>query len=140
MENQLSKQSHYDTGMRAIKSVLRASGRVKRENRDMDETTVIIKALRDMNLPKFLADDVVLFDNLFIDLFPDCEEAENDNDELQIAIEESLIRRNLQLNENIVVKVMQLYESKCTRHGNMVVGDTMSGKTTCWTILMDALN
>jgi len=140
MENQLSKQSHYDTGMRAIKSVLRASGRVKRENRDMDETTVIIKALRDMNLPKFLADDVILFDNLFIDLFPDCEEAENDNDELQIAIEESLIRRNLQLNENIVVKIMQLYESKCTRHGNMVVGDTMSGKTTCWTVLMDALN
>jgi dynein heavy chain len=62
--------------------VLNASGRVKRENKDMDETTVIIKALRDMNLPKFLADDVILFDNLFMDLFPDCEEAENDNDDL----------------------------------------------------------
>jgi dynein heavy chain len=118
--------------MRAIKSVLNASGRVKRENKDMDETTVIIKALRDMNLPKFLADDVILFDNLFIDLFPDCEEAENDNDDLQIAIEEALIKRNLQLNENIVVKTMQLYESKVTRHGNMLVGSTLSGKTTCW--------
>ena len=48
----------------------------------MDETTVIIKALRDMNLPKFLADDSILFDNLFMDLFPECEEAENDNDDL----------------------------------------------------------
>lgn len=132
MARQLSKQSHYDYGMRAIKSVLNASGRVKRENKDMDETTVIIKALRDMNLPKFLADDVILFDNLFIDLFPDCEEAENDNDDLQIAIEEALIKRNLQLNENIVVKTMQLYESKVTRHGNMLVGSTLSGKTTCW--------
>lgn len=98
----------------------------------MDETTVIIKALRDMNLPKFLADDVILFDNLFIDLFPDCEEAENDNDDLQIAIEEALIKRNLQLNENIVVKTMQLFESKSTRHGNMLVGSTLSGKTTVW--------
>ena len=35
---------------------------------------------------------------------------------------------------------MQLYESKVTRHGNMLVGATMSGKTKCWEILMDALN
>jgi hypothetical protein len=40
-----------------------------------------------MNLPKFLAEDVLLFDNLFIDLFPECEEPEVDTDELQIAIE-----------------------------------------------------
>ena len=60
--------------MRAVKSVLRASGRSKRECPDLDETTVIIKAVRDMNLPKFIAEDVILFDNLFMDLFPDCEE------------------------------------------------------------------
>lgn len=126
--------------MRAVKSVLNASGRIKREGGDIDEITVIIKAIRDMNLPKFIADDVVLFDNLFMDLFPDCEEPENDNDDLQIAIEESMLRKNLQLNENLVVKIMQLYESKVTRHGNMLVGLTMSGKTRCWEILQDALN
>jgi dynein heavy chain len=68
--------------MRAVKSVLNTSGRIKRDSGDMDEITVIIKAIRDMNLPKFIAEDVVLFDNLFIDLFPDCEEPENDNDDL----------------------------------------------------------
>ena len=41
---------------------------------DLDETSVMIKAIRDMNLPKFIAEDVVLFDNMFMDLFPDCEE------------------------------------------------------------------
>ena len=76
------KQTHYDFGMRAIKSVLNASGRIKRENPDMDEISVMIKSIRDMNLPKFIAEDVVLFDNLFIDLFPDCEEPPNDNDAL----------------------------------------------------------
>lgn len=35
---------------------------------------------------------------------------------------------------------MQLFESKVTRHGNMLVGLSMSGKTTCWEILMDAMN
>ena len=76
MKKQLSKQSHYDFGMRAVKSVLNASGRIKRERPDVDEVTVMIKAIRDMNLPKFIAEDVVLFDNLFIDLFPECEEPE----------------------------------------------------------------
>jgi dynein heavy chain len=140
MKKQLSKQSHYDFGMRAVKSVLNASGRVKRERPDVDEITVMIKAIRDMNLPKFIAEDVILFDNLFIDLFPECEEPENDNDDLQIAIEEALMRKNLQLNENLVVKMMQLYESKVTRHGNMLVGSTFAGKTKCWEILADALN
>jgi dynein heavy chain len=82
MKKQLSKQDHYDFGMRAVKSVLSASGRIKREMPDLDETSVLIKAIRDMNLPKFIAEDVILFDNLFIDLFPDCEEPENDNDDL----------------------------------------------------------
>ena len=95
MKKQLSKQDHYDFGMRAVKSVLSAAGRVKRERPDCDEFTVMIKAIRDMNLPKFLAEDVVLFDNLFIDLFPGCDEPENDNDDLLIAIEDSLKKKNL---------------------------------------------
>lgn len=59
-----------------------------------------------MNLARFLAEDVQLFDNLFIDLFPGIEEPDLDLDELQIQIEQALIRRNLELNENIVVKCM----------------------------------
>ena len=35
---------------------------------------------------------------------------------------------------------MQLKECKDTRHGNMLIGTTMSGKTTCWEILAEALN
>ena len=110
--------------MRALKSVLSAAGRVKRERPELDEFTVMIKAIRDMNLTKFIAEDIVLFDNLFIDLFPGCDEPENDCDDLLIAIEDSLKKKNLQLNENLVVKILQLYESKVTRHGNMVVGAT----------------
>lgn len=51
-----------------------------------------------------------------------------------------MIERGLQLDENIVVKCMQLKECKDTRHGNMLIGSTMSGKTTCWSLLSDALN
>jgi dynein heavy chain len=132
MRNQLSKADHYDFGMRAIKSVLKSSGRIKRECPQLDEQTVLIKSIRDMNLPKFIAEDVILFDNMFVDLFPECEEPEVDTDALQLAIEDCLIQRNMQLNENLIVKTMQLYESKRTRHGNMLVGMTQSGKTSAW--------
>ena len=49
-------------------------------------------------------------------------------------------QRNLQLNENIIVKVLQLGESKATRHGNMLVGLTQSGKSVVWKLLKDAYN
>jgi len=140
MRKQLSKQDHYDFGMRAVKSVLNAAGRIKRERPELDEFGVVIKACRDMNLPKFIAEDTILFDNLFIDLFPGQEEPENDIDDILIAIEDALERHNLLLHENLVVKILQLYDSKITRHGNMLVGQTMSGKTTCWEILEEALN
>jgi dynein heavy chain, axonemal len=100
----------------------------------------MIKAIRDMNLPKFIGEDVVLFDLLFMDLFPDCEEPQVNTDVLQLAIEDCLNAHKLQLNENLVVKIMQLYESKVTRHGNMLVGFTQSGKSKAWQILQDAMN
>ena len=58
---QLSQQDHYDFGMRAVKSVLVMAGSLKRQNPDKEEDVVLIRALRDSNLPKFLKDDAVLF-------------------------------------------------------------------------------
>ena len=54
-------QDHYDFGMRAVKSVLVMAGSLKRQNPDKSEDVVLIRALRDSNLPKFLKDDAVLF-------------------------------------------------------------------------------
>lgn len=140
MRRQLSKQDHYDFSMRAIKSVLSTAGRIKRQRQDQEEYQIMIKAIRDMNLPKFIAEDVILFDNLFMDLFPSIEEPYYENDDLLLAIEDALTSRNLQINANLAVKIVQLYESKITRHGNMLVGKTLSGKTTVTEILFDACN
>jgi len=37
---------------------------------DLDESYILIHSLRDANLPKFLAEDVPLFESLLADLFP----------------------------------------------------------------------
>ena len=58
---QLSKQFHYDFGLRALKSVLVMAGNLKRGSPEISEDTVLMRALRDMNLPKFVYEDVPLF-------------------------------------------------------------------------------
>ena len=60
-KEQLSKQYHYDFGLRALKSVLVMAGELKRGAPELPEDVVLMRALRDMNLPKFVFEDVPLF-------------------------------------------------------------------------------
>jgi dynein heavy chain len=46
------------------------AGSLKRESLDMAEEAVLMRALRDMNMPKFVYEDVPLFLGLIGDLFP----------------------------------------------------------------------
>lgn len=56
--------------MRAVKSVLVMAGSLMRANPELPEDVVLIRAMRDSNLPKFLAPDVELFLAIIADLFP----------------------------------------------------------------------
>lgn len=57
----LSNQDHYDWGLRAIKSVLVVAGKLKRGDPERAEDQVLMRALRDFNIPKIVTDDVPVF-------------------------------------------------------------------------------
>ncbi|XP_053711973.1 dynein axonemal heavy chain 6-like isoform X3 [Synchiropus splendidus] len=137
---QLSQQDHYDFGMRAVKSVLVMAGSLKRDNPHLSEDVVLIRALRDSNLPKFLTDDAVLFGGILSDLFPGVVIPEHDYGILHSTIQDSLVKKNLQPLDSMINKVIQLYETMIVRHGVMLVGPTGGGKTTCYKILADTLD
>ena len=59
--------------MRAVRSVINAAGLLKRADAEMDESRLMLRALRDVNVPKFLKDDIPLFENIIKDLFPGIE-------------------------------------------------------------------
>ena len=67
---QLSKQDHYDFGLRALVSVLKYGGRKKRGNPEMADEEVLLLAMKDMNIAKLTADDTPLFNGITSDLFP----------------------------------------------------------------------
>ena len=99
-----------------------------------------MKAIMDMNIPKFVGEDIPLFNSLFNDLFPNIEMQESSNEVFLNAIEAELKKAGLQPKAEQIKKIVQLYDSKNTRHGNMLVGSSMSGKSTCWKVLKSTLN
>ncbi|XP_069475795.1 dynein axonemal heavy chain 10 [Ambystoma mexicanum] len=126
---QLSKQHHYDFGLRALKSVLVMAGELKRGSPDLSEDVVLMRALRDMNLPKFVYEDVPLFLGLISDLFPglDCPRVRYPN--FNDAVEGALADNGYILLSVQVDKVVQMYETMMTRHTTMIVGPTGGGKS-----------
>ncbi|XP_073527968.1 dynein axonemal heavy chain 14 isoform X2 [Phyllobates terribilis] len=145
---QLSQQDHYDFGMRAIKTVLVVAGQKKQELESREkklrlspekETLIIISALKEANLPKFLAEDVILFENIMADLFPGVNYQKANTEQLEGAIAASVEELCLQQWESQTEKVIQLYHQIVARHGVMLVGPTGGGKTTVRRILEKTL-
>jgi dynein heavy chain len=62
------------------------------------------------------------------------------NEEFTIAIEKELKKMELVVKPEQVKKIVQLYDSKNTRHGNMLVGTSQSGKSTIWKVLHSTMN
>ena len=106
----------------------------------MPEDLVLMRALRDSNMPKFVFEDVPLFRGLINDLFPGLDCPRVAFEELKVAVEEFLETNSYRHSDEDrfqlqVDKVIQMYETMQTRHTCMIVGPTGGGKS----LVLDAL-
>uniref|UniRef100_A0A8B9RG35 Dynein, axonemal, heavy chain 2 n=1 Tax=Astyanax mexicanus TaxID=7994 RepID=A0A8B9RG35_ASTMX len=137
---QLSKQDHYDFGLRALTSLLRYAGKKRRVRPDIADEEILLMSMKDMNIAKLTSTDLPLFNGIIQDLFPAVETPTIDYGKLKETIEEELHQSGLQVTPFTVTKVIQLYETKNSRHSSMIVGKTGSSKSVTWQILQKALS
>ncbi|XP_076442165.1 cytoplasmic dynein 1 heavy chain 1-like isoform X5 [Babylonia areolata] len=165
-DEQLSPQSHYDFGLRALKSVLISAGNVKRDRiqavkqdlldrgEPVNETTIaenvpepeiLIQSVMETMVPKLVAEDIPLLHSLLSDVFPGVAYTPGEMMELRRELRKVCAEMHLTYGENDeqgtqwVEKVLQLYQITALHHGLMMVGPSGSGKSTAWHVLLKAL-
>lgn len=114
--------------MRALKAILTACGNLRRAL-DWSEDQIGLRALKDVNLPKFTSNDIPLYTGITNDLFPGVELPLPDYDLLTNSMHAMCEKHNLQPKPEFLKKCIQLYETIMVRHGLMVVGGAYSGKS-----------
>lgn len=145
----LSKQSHYDFGLRALKSVLVSSGGLKRArivsqgSQSPDEAVmepqIIVQSLRETMAPKLIRSDADIMKAIEGESFPDVDYIPAPLDKLQDAIRKSAADSKLIISDGWMTKILQLYQIQNLHHGVMMVGSSGSGKSAAWKTLLAAL-
>ncbi|KAI9173154.1 dynein heavy chain [Blastocladiella emersonii ATCC 22665] len=154
---QLSSQSHYDFGLRALKSVLVSAGNLKRMrivsgdaaaagavvdselSSPITEQEILIQSVCETVMPKLVIDDLPLLKSLLQDVFPGIEYKPVDLGKLEDAIRAVCKERYLECTDAWMAKILQLYQIQHIHHGLMMVGPSGTGKSANWKVLLEAL-
>ncbi|OHS95209.1 Dynein heavy chain family protein [Tritrichomonas foetus] len=131
----LSKQQHYDWGLRAVKSVLVVAGSLRSADPNMSEEAVLMRALRDFNIPKIITTDLPVFLGLINDLFPAIDVPRKRNLRWEEQIRQTVLHSKLQAEDQFIRKVVELEELLGVRHSVFIIGGAGNGKTEVWRAL-----
>lgn len=134
----LSKQLHYDWGLRAIKSVLVVAGSFKRGEPEIPEGDLLFRALRDFNYPKIAQVDLNIFDGLLGDLFPGLNPPRKRDMKFEEIIVDVSKKDGYENHPEFIKKVVQLGELLEIRHCVFVMGPPGAGKSSTWKTLAKA--
>ena len=146
---ELTKQAHYDFGLRALKSVLVSSGGLKRTKLTRApeasapevelEPRIIVQSIRETIAPKLIRGDVETMKQIELEAFPGIHYIPANLESLEAAIRAIAGEKNLVINDTWMTKILQLYQIQTIHHGVMMVGDSGSGKSAVWQVLLRAL-
>lgn len=140
MEQQLSKQAHYDFSLRTMIAILLHGGTIKNSVIASDEHALLKIAIGDIIRPKLVSDDEDIFEAIINSIFLDGKHDERgdqlDRDEiLRKDIKEEIVLKSLCGSPYLVNQIILIHNYMKNKHGIMLVGESLSGKTTSIKIL-----
>ncbi|XP_052891130.1 cytoplasmic dynein 2 heavy chain 1 [Anopheles moucheti] len=140
----LSRQRHYDWGLRELKAVLLACGGalkcVEADSREFpQEAAVVVNVIRANLMCRLTISDAKRFDVLLTNVFPGIPIATSANAELRAKIVDAFSTLGQQQNDRQVEKCLELHAQLQKRMGVVVIGPPQSGKTTIIALLKEAL-
>jgi dynein heavy chain 1, cytosolic len=147
-ESRMSKQRHYDFGLRALKTLLVSAGALKRQAFEgkgdlkgdvlilAEKNALIVGACNNV-LPKLVAEDMPVFATILEEVFPGSEVAEMEDSRAREEIIAVCKEHQFVAAEGFIQKILQLKQVIETRHGVMVVGK--SGKSAALKVLLRVL-
>lgn len=109
---QLSKQDHYDFGLRSMVALLRYAGKKRRLMPNTREEEVVYLAMRDMNIARFTANDLPLFNGIMSDIFPGTRIPDVDYMDINFALTDFMTENNLQVNIFLVANSNHFFRLK----------------------------
>jgi dynein heavy chain len=95
--------------------------------------------MQDLIMPKLVYLDIPLFRALLGDLFPGVDQPPDPGGVLKDMLQRKCLELGLQVVDDWIVKIIQIFDCKVARHGNMIVGKTGSGKSSAWRVLRAAM-
>lgn len=87
--------------------MLVVAGSLKREDPERAEDQVLMRALRDFNVPKIVTDDMPVFMGLIGDLFPALDVPRKVNPDFEKQVRSTVLDLKLQAEDDFVLKVEQ---------------------------------
>lgn len=148
LQSLLSKQPHYDFGLRSLKSAIIVCGSLLKvkdlessKSRSLaDEEDIIVRGVSEVVKPKLNTEDVLDYETMVSGTF--LQHSSNTcalPPELEVSIAKVVSDQKLVLDSVFVEKVRQLHSLLQHHCGVIMVGETGSGKSTVWKVLFDAM-
>ncbi len=149
-EEKMSRQSHYDFGLRALKTLLVSAGGLKRkaiaDNDKLEgdelakvERQVLIQGACNNILPKLVAGDLDIFTSILEDVFPGSEVTKMEDETIKDKLDEICKTNHYTPSEQWIQKILQLKMVIEMRHGVMIVGPSGVGKSSALKTLIKSL-
>ena len=139
-QKQMSKQTHYDFGLRALKTLLVSAGGLKRkaimDNATIEgeelanlERKVLVQGACNNILPKLVQSDLNVFASILEDVFPGSQVRKIEDEKLTGKLDKICKTFNYTPADQWVQKILQLKMVIEMRHGIMIVGPSGVGKS-----------